>query len=138
MEKEKILIVEDEEIVARDIKYFLEEWGYCVLKLVNNGNEAVETAVELKPDLILMDIHLAGEMDGIEASRQIKETTGTPIIYLTAYADDSTRGSASLTEPDEYLTKPFSELELKMAIEKSLANKKMTFVFLNYDDYFRC
>ena len=138
MNKEKILIVEDEEIVARDIKYFLEEWGYSVLKLVNNGNEAVEAAVELKPDLILMDIHLVGEMDGIEAARQIKETTGTPIIYLTAYADDSTRGSASLTEPDDYLTKPFSELELKMAIEKSLANKKMTFVFLNYDDYFRC
>jgi len=129
----KILVVEDERITAEDIKGGLENAGYNVAALVSSGEDAVEKARELKPDLVLMDIKLKGKMDGIEAAEKIKVLYDIPVIYLTAYSDEYTVQRAKITEPSGYilkedtglLTKPFEESELHTAIEITLYRNKM-------------
>lgn len=118
MNKTKILIVEDEKIVAIDIKYILENEGFQIVGMVISGEEAIEKALELKPDLIIMDIFLRGSMTGIDASKKIKETINIPIIYLTAYEDKATVDKAKETNPIEYLVKPFEEDVLLASIKK--------------------
>jgi PAS domain S-box-containing protein len=117
MSGKKILIVEDESIVAMDIKCALEGLGFTVCSMVSSGEEAVTTAAENKPDLILMDIMLKGEMDGVEAAKWIHENLDIPVIFLTAYTDPTTLERAKQTEPYGYLVKPFEERELNTAIE---------------------
>ncbi len=121
----KILVVEDESIVAMDIKHRLENMGYIVPAITSSGEEAVEKASETDPDLILMDIVLKGEIDGIEAAQQIKENLDVPIVYLTAYSDERTLKRAKITGPFGYIIKPFEDRELHSAIEVALYKHEM-------------
>lgn len=129
----KILVVEDERITAEDIKSGLEFAGYTVPAIVSSGEDAIEKAGELKPDLVLMDIKLKGEMDGIEAAGQIRVRYDIPVIYLTAYSDETTVQRAKVTEPSGYILKertglikkPFEESELHTAIEITLYRHKI-------------
>lgn len=98
MVREKILLVEDESIEAMDIKHTLESFGYEVPYVATSGEEAVEKALEIMPDLILMDIVLKGDIDGVEAASMIKDFN-IPLIYLTAHSEENTIERAKLTEP---------------------------------------
>jgi two-component system, response regulator PdtaR len=122
--KYKILVVEDENLTALEIQSKLNLWGYEVADIVSSGEDAVQRALELKPDLILMDIVLKGDITGIEAAKTIKENINIPIIYLTAYSNDETFQSAKITRPNAYLIKPFEEKELKFAIEMAFYGQK--------------
>ncbi len=128
MSSERILIVEDESIMAMLIKRKLQNWGYIVVGWADTGLDAVNKARETKPDLILMDIVIKGNMDGIEAARQIRENLDIPIIYLTAYSNDEVLKRARETEPYGYIIKPFRESEvianIEMAIYKHNLEKK--------------
>lgn len=123
MSKTKILIVEDERIVAIDIKATLEDEGFEIVDIVISGEEAIKKALELKPDLILMDIFLKGQLNGIEATQQIKEKMDIPVIFLTAYEDKKTMDKAQETNPLGYIIKPFEEDFLVSFIKKVLPSK---------------
>jgi len=99
MLKARILVVEDERLVALALEQCLKAIGHDVVALVTTGQEAVRKAVELEPDLVLMDIRLKGEVDGIEAAVRIHDNFGTPIVYLTAYSDDNTLERARAAQP---------------------------------------
>ena len=120
MSKTNILIVEDESIVAKDIAQSLKKLGYNVIDTVNSGEAAVIVADEKKPDLVLMDIMLKGEMSGIDAANFIHEKNNIPVIFLTAYADESTLNKAKISEPYGYIIKPFKEIDLHSNIEMAL------------------
>ena len=119
-EKERILVVEDEKIIAIDLQRRLEKLGYDVIRLCTTGSEAIDIALEEIPDLILMDIMLLGEVDGIEAAKVIKDRAGIPVIFLTAYADEQTLERAKAAEPFGYILKPFKERELHTSIDIAL------------------
>lgn len=121
----RILVVEDEGIVALDIKHRLEGLGYAVPAIAFAGEEAINTAAEIHPDLVLMDIQLKGKMDGVEAAEQIRARFDIPVIYLTAYADEKTLQRAKITEPFGYILKPFEEQELSINIEVALYKHQM-------------
>lgn len=118
MTKKRILIVEDELIVAEDIKRCLEKIGYAVAAILPSGEEVLKTVEELRPDLVLMDIILQGEMNGISTVTQLGKKY--PVVYLTAHADAETLARAKKTEPYGYIIKPFDERELQSAIEIAL------------------
>lgn len=120
MEKLNIFIVEDESIVAKDIQNSLTKLGYNVVGMANNGKDAVEKIIEMKPDLVLMDIMIKGNMTGIEVSEKIKERINIPVIFLTAYADEGTLSRAKITEPYGYILKPFKEIDLHSTIEMAV------------------
>jgi len=121
----KILIVEDEVITALDIKKSLEKLGFKVLSIEDTGKNAITKIEELKPDLVLMDIVLKGEMDGIETTEVINSRFDVPIIYLTAYSDERTFERAKLTEPYGFIVKPAGIYELKCNIENAFYKYKM-------------
>jgi len=121
----RILVVEDEIIVAMDIRRRLEKMGYGVVGNEVRGEEAIRTAFEARPDLILMDIKLKGEMDGITAAARIHDSLDTPIIFLTAYSDRPSLDRAKITEPFGYVLKPFEERELSIAVEMALYKSSM-------------
>lgn len=125
MSSVKILVVEDESIVAMDLKHRLENMNYTVLAVVSSGEEAVEKAAIMLPDLILMDIVLIGEMDGIQAAQIIKDDYNIPVLYLTAYSDEKTLKRAKITGPFGYIIKPFEDRELHSAIEIALYKHEM-------------
>ncbi len=116
----RILIVEDERLVAEDLAECLRASGYAVAGIAGTGIEAVEMAHTQKPDLIIMDIILKQGMDGVAAARKIREVASIPVVYLTAYTDRATLDRAKKTEPFGYLVKPFSEAELQTTIETAL------------------
>ena len=118
------MIVEDEWIVAEDIKMILGRLGYTETSISSSGDEAIKNAEKDKPDLVLMDIVLEGEMDGIEAANEIRNRFNIPIIYLTAYADEKILERAKITEPSGYIVKPFIDEDLKIAIEIALYKHK--------------
>lgn len=120
MAGEKILVVEDEAVIAADIADRLAAMGYQACDLVATGEEAVKVAGQNKPDLILMDIYLQGEMDGIEAAGLIRSMSNVPILFLTTYADTDLLERAKKTEPYAYLLKPFVTYELRANIEMAL------------------
>jgi PAS domain S-box-containing protein len=120
MEKKKILIVEDERIVAEDIKTKLEYVGYAVAGIASSGEESIIKAKKLQPDLVLMDIVLEGKMDGMEAAAQILSRFNIPVVYLTAYSDERTLKKAKATEPFGFIIKPFEAQDLFTAIEMAL------------------
>ena len=120
MAGESIMIVEDEVVIAMELQKKIEKLGYSVTGVISSGEEAVERAITAKPNLVLMDIKLAGEMDGIEAAKRIHDRYDIPIVYLTAHADEKTLQRAKLAQPFGYLVKPFSEVELRTTIEVSL------------------
>lgn len=116
----RIQIVEDERIVAEDLSHTLEGLGYSVTSINSTGEDAVVSAQKFQPDLIFMDIHLAGKMTGIEAAQIIRKDLDIPIIYVTAYADSTLLAKAKITEPYGYILKPFDERELHMTLEIAL------------------
>jgi PAS domain S-box-containing protein len=125
MRKTKILVVEDESIVARDIRNMLVGLGYEVTDVVAGARAAVQKAQENNPDIVLMDVMLQGEITGVEAAEQIYTTFSIPVVYLTAYADSTTVQQAKKTEPFGYIIKPFEERELQTTIEIALYKYKM-------------
>lgn len=118
--RHKILVVEDEGIVALDLGMTLQQMGYVVAGAATSGEEAIQLAVETRPDLVLMDIRLRGPMDGIEASREICQRLGVPIIFLTAFADENTMQRAESVKPAAFLRKPYVRSELMEAIEAAV------------------
>ena len=110
------MIVEDEALVALELESYLNDMGYHITKRVNSGNDAVTKAFENPPDLILMDINLNGEIDGIEAAKQIRTRLDIPIVFVTAYAEEEKLERAKLALPYGYLLKPIQERELKTTI----------------------
>jgi two-component system, cell cycle sensor histidine kinase and response regulator CckA len=120
----RILIVEDERIVAGDIRSRLRRLGYTVVDMVSTGDEAIQRADALHPDLVLMDIRLEGPMDGIQAAEAIRSRLDIPVIYLSAFADKQTVERAKVTEPFGYLIKPFEDSELHSTIEVALYKRK--------------
>jgi diguanylate cyclase (GGDEF)-like protein/PAS domain S-box-containing protein len=125
MDKIRILIVEDEGLIARDIEDMVRNAGYEIGAVVGTGEEAVEKAETTHPDLILMDIILRGEMDGVEAAEKIREGFNIPVIYLTAHTDENTLQRAKLTEPLGYTLKPVDQKELMTVIEMALYKHQM-------------
>ncbi len=123
MKQASILVVEDERIVAFDLKQQLEALGYRVAAVVPSGELAVEKAAELKPDLVLMDIHLEGAMDGVEAAERIHACLRIPIIFLTAYAEDETLSRAQVSLPFGYLVKPYEVREVHATIQMALVRR---------------
>ena len=120
MDKVQVLVVEDEAIVSMDLRYKLESLGYSVPAEVRSGEEAVAAASRLRPDVVLMDIGLSGDMDGIDAAAQIRDQYEVPVVYLTAYADEATLERAKLTEPYGYLLKPVDSKALQTVVEVSI------------------
>jgi DNA-binding LytR/AlgR family response regulator len=120
MSKTNVLVIEDESIVSKDIQHSLKKLGYNVVGAASTGEKAIELAAELKPDVVLMDIMLKGQMTGIEAAEQIKANMSVPVIYLTAYADEGTLAKAKVTEPYGYIIKPFKEIDIHTSIEMAL------------------
>src|SRR5207237_1023402 len=116
----KILVVEDENIVAMDLRTSLIASGYDVTDTVGTALEAIDSAQRRKPDLVLMDIRLRGEMDGVAAAGVMRTQLALPVVYLTAFSDEPTLRRARVTEPFGYLLKPFDERELNIAIELAI------------------
>ncbi len=125
MSKVMILLVEDDAIEAMDIQRILESEGYIVPKIASSGEEAQLILKDFKPDLILMDISLRGDIDGIKTTEIIKENYKIPVIYLTAHSEDKTVQRAKLTDPYAYLIKPFDSNELKQVIELAVYKNEM-------------
>ncbi len=120
MKPVQVMIVEDEAIVSVDIRENLVNFGYNVVGISSSGEAAIEDAIKNKPEIILMDIHLNGKMNGIETAKQIKKKLGIPVIYLTAYGDDKTLKKALEASPSGYLLKPFVPRELHTSIQTAL------------------
>lgn len=121
----RVLIVEDELIVSADIAARLERMGYQVIGQADQAEQAVKICLEQQPDLVLMDIRLKGDMDGIAAASRIHSHCSIPIVFLTAHADESTLQRAKITEPYGYILKPFEERELRIVVEVSLYRSKI-------------
>ncbi|ABE53145.1 response regulator [Methanococcoides burtonii] len=124
MSQIKILIVEDEKIVALGIKKMLKNLGYLVPSIASSGEEAISKAEITFPDLVLMDIMLKGDMDGVEAADQIRKRFEVPVVFLTAYSDEKILERAKRTNPYGYIIKPFEENSLHATIELALHNYK--------------
>ena len=124
MEEARILIVEDEKIIARGLSDVLVHLGYTVVAAVASGEEAIQKATDLHPDLVLMDIVLKGRMDGIEAARQIRDCLDIPSIFLTAYSEDEIVQRAKITEPFGFILKPFQVRELHATIQMALYRQR--------------
>ncbi len=120
MAKTNVLVVEDESIVSKDIQHSLKKLGYNVVGAAATGEKALELVASENPDIVLMDIMLKGDMTGIDTAARVKETKGIPVIFLTAYADESTLAKAKITEPYGYIIKPFKEIDLHTSIEMAL------------------
>lgn len=125
---EKILVVEDDTIIALTIQGRLKEFGYEVVGRASNGEDAIKKAKELQPDLVLMDIHIKGPMDGIQTAETVYGIYNIPVIYLTAYSDEKTLERAEKTSPFGYVVKPFNDdtlrTTIKMALLKDRSNKE--------------
>jgi DNA-binding LytR/AlgR family response regulator len=124
MSKTNVLVVEDESIVSKDIQHSLKKLGYNVVGAASTGEKAVELALETNPDIVLMDIMLKGEMNGIQAADEIRSKINIPVIYLTAYADEGTLSRAKVTEPYGYIIKPFKEIDIHTSIEMAIYKHK--------------
>lgn len=120
MSSARILIVEDDRVVARDIAQQMTRCGHVVIGCVTTGEDAITVAAKEKPSLVLMDVRLEGELDGIDAARQLRESHSLPIVFLTAYADEETVRRATVTEPFGYVLKPFDDLQLRTVVEMAL------------------
>jgi len=112
-----VLIVEDESIVALEIENYVTDLGYNVVESVANAKSALEIVMSEDVSLVLMDVHIKGNVDGIECARAIKKVKNIPIIYISAFSDDETLERAITTQPSSYLVKPFNPQELKVAMQ---------------------
>jgi len=125
IDRPKLLIVEDESIVAADLAERLARLGYDVLASVPSGEAALEVAGARRPELVLMDIRLQGLMDGVETARELRTRLQLPVIFLTAYAEGSTLQRAKLAEPYGYILKPVADRELEIVIEMALYKSRV-------------
>lgn len=125
MNQSRILVAEDEAIIGKEIELSLINLGFDVLGVVPTGEEAVERALREQPDLVIMDIMLAGEMDGTAAATQIRQQSFIPIIFSTAYTDDETLARVRPTAPHGYLIKPFDQMDLRITVETALYKGEM-------------
>lgn len=125
MKKHRILLVEDEGIIAADLKCILQRTGYDVVGIAASAEEAIASAEQLRPDLVLMDIMLQTGMDGVAAAAEIRRHFSLPVIFLSAHSDTSTFDRAKLTEPYGYIVKPVNERDLKIGIEMGLYKHAM-------------
>ena len=125
MQQKKVLIVEDEGVVALSLQSILTKMGYTIIGTAITGDEAITLARDRNPDVILMDIHIKGTMDGIQATEKINEFSDVPIIYLTAYADDETVSRAIRTRSHSYLVKPVNQRELYSNIEFAIYKRRL-------------
>jgi two-component system, response regulator PdtaR len=121
---EKILVVEDDSIISLTIQGRLKTFGYDVVGKATTGEDAIKKVKELQPDLVLMDIHLKGPMDGIQAAETIYGFYNIPVIYLTAFSDEKTLERAQKTSPFGYIVKPFSDDSLRTTIKMALLKVK--------------
>jgi two-component system, cell cycle sensor histidine kinase and response regulator CckA len=124
MNSARVMIVEDDRIVARDIRTQVSRMGHSVVGVTGSGEEAVTLAAAEQPDLVLMDIRLEGEMDGIEAAQRIRSKNRIPVVFLTAYGNEEIVRRASLTEPFGYLLKPFDEPQMRTVIQMALYKRE--------------
>ena len=120
-----VFIVEDELIEAQDISQTLEKHGYAITGIARTGELALEALMKKQPDLVLMDMHLAGNMDGVDTAERIHALYKIPVIFLTAYADETTLERAKITVPYGYVLKPFDERELHSTIQMALYKHRM-------------
>lgn len=125
MKKPRILVVEDEKVVAADITQCMRKLGYTVVGTAAGGVEALRKAVASEPDLVLMDIKLRGSVDGVDAAEQLHRSLGIPVVYLTAYADVEILERAKKTAPSGYVLKPFDDRTLRSAVEIALHRHRM-------------
>ena len=116
----KLLLVEDEFLLAKLLQTNLELVGYKVCKLVSTGEEAIEQAEKEQPDFVLMDIRLAGKMNGVEAAREIHKRFQIPIIFMTGYSDEEIKVQAKAIDPLAYLIKPVTPVHIKSIIDSAL------------------
>jgi CheY-like chemotaxis protein len=120
MSKGTILLVEDDDIIAKVVGWRLEKLGYSLCGRASSGTEALNLLERNVPDLILMDINIKGEINGIETTKMIKKRIHIPVIYLTSHSDDVTLARAKETYPEGFISKPFNDNDLKVAIELAL------------------
>lgn len=120
MRPKSIMVVEDEMIVAEDLAHWLMSLGYAIAARAATGREALQRCEATRPDLVLMDILLPGDMDGIHVATQIRDRYDIPVVYITASSDDATLARAKVTEPFGYILKPFDERSLYSTIEMAL------------------
>ena len=118
--KPRILVVEDETVVALDIAMQLRDFGYEPLGPASTGEQAIEMAQRLQPQLVLMDVHLGSSMDGITAAQEIRTQCGIACLFQSAFTGEDTLARVKLTQPAGYLAKPFTEYELRTAVEAAL------------------
>lgn len=137
MSPTRILVVEDENIVAMDLQTRLTRLGYLVPAVAASGAAALQKAEELAPDVVLMDVVLKGDMDGVQTGEQIRKRFGIPVIYLTAHSDDNTLQRARITEPFGYILKPFEDRELHITIEMALYRHRMEKQLRESEAHFR-
>jgi CheY-like chemotaxis protein len=123
MHKLKVLLVEDEMIIARELTYALRLLGHNAVGHARTGEQAIEMAGALQPDLVLMDIHLASAMDGITAAQSIKKQYAVPSLFISAFTSDDSLTRAEACQPAGYLSKPFEEHELRAALEVVMQKK---------------
>lgn len=135
MTKISVLVVEDESIVSKDIQLTLKKLGYEVVGSATTGENAVELALSLEPDVILMDIMLKGAMSGVEAAESIQKEISVPIIFLTAYADDVTLNKAKKIRPYGYIIKPFKQMDLHTTIEIAIYKHKKNVEVIKERDF---
>ncbi len=121
MSGKKILIVEDDDIIARVEDWRLKNLGYTVCGRATNSTEAMELVENKKPDVVLMDINIKGDIDGIETAKMIKKGFNIPVIYVTSHSDGATIVRAKETKPDGFILKPFEDNDLRIAIELALS-----------------
>jgi CheY-like chemotaxis protein len=124
MAGETILVVEDEPLVGAELQELLMDLGYSIPEVVDDGSRALEAFREYRPDLILMDIRIKGSIDGVETAAQIRQTSGVPIIFVTAYSDPAIVARVAGVRPDGLLFKPFQEHDLEVAIAGILERRK--------------
>ncbi|PKL65229.1 MAG: response regulator [Methanomicrobiales archaeon HGW-Methanomicrobiales-3] len=120
MSGEKILLVEDDDVIAKVADWRLKNLGYTVCGRATTGAEAMELVVNAKPDLVLMDINIRGDIDGIETAKMIKKGFNIPVVYVTSHSDGPTLERAKATRPDGFIVKPFEDQDLRVAIELAL------------------
>jgi DNA-binding LytR/AlgR family response regulator len=118
----KILVVEDEVIIAEDLATSLEASGYVITACVDNGKDALRSAAENPPDLVFMDINIAGDMDGIQTAAKLKEIGNSMVIFVTNLFDNKTIERANVVKPANYLVKPFTEAQINASIQNALYN----------------
>ncbi|MBA4417506.1 MAG: hypothetical protein C0392_06315 [Syntrophus sp. (in: bacteria)] len=134
MKSTRVLIVEDESIVAYNLEAILESFGYAVSGVVSSGKEVMAAVEETEPDVVLMDIVLQGDMDGIEAARAMQQRFDIPVVYMTGYADEETLERAKETAPFGYVVKPFGEREIHTAIQMAIYRHKTDEELRGYRD----